>query len=155
ILPLMLASVIADLVTYGLLPETLMTEKLARRGIRVTGDLHMDPLALTPVHEVMARDVVTLPAAATRADALARFEGDGHSAYPLVDEAGRCVGMISRKHLLLGRADPETPLAALGRAGADVIAAHPDEPVLDALLRMTHEQVDHLPVLGPDRRLLG
>src|SRR5207248_2803634 len=51
ILPLMLATVIADLVASALLRESLMTEKLARRGLRVSRDYHADPLGTTPVLE--------------------------------------------------------------------------------------------------------
>lgn len=152
ILPLMLASVLADLVAFSLLRHSLMTEKLARRGIRVGADLAIDPLDATPVREVMAREVVTLPADATRAEALRLFEEAGHSAYPLVDGAGRCVGVLSRKHLLLGGAEAATPVLEIARI--DAVTASPDETVLDALLRMTEESVDHLPVIE-NGRLVG
>ena len=45
ILPLMLASVMADLVAAALLRDSLMTEKLTRRGLRVQGDYEVDVLA--------------------------------------------------------------------------------------------------------------
>jgi H+/Cl- antiporter ClcA len=53
ILPLMLASVVADLVASRLMRESLMTEKLARRGLRVSGEYHVDPLRVRRVRDVM------------------------------------------------------------------------------------------------------
>src|SRR5690606_9906076 len=53
ILPLMMATVIADLVTRALLDETLMTEKLARRGVRVRSHFEPDVFHTTPVAAVM------------------------------------------------------------------------------------------------------
>src|SRR5262249_46288176 len=53
ILPLMLATVLADLVARGLLPHSIMTEKLARRGVRVPTAFHSDPLRATPVAAVL------------------------------------------------------------------------------------------------------
>ena len=49
ILPLMLATVLADLLARTLLPHSIMTEKLARRGVTVPSAYHADPLATTPV----------------------------------------------------------------------------------------------------------
>ncbi|HEX5135765.1 MAG TPA: chloride channel protein [Planctomycetota bacterium] len=149
ILPLMLASVLADLVAFPFLRHSLMTEKLARRGIRVEADLQADQLGTTTVAEVMTRDVATLPAGATHADALRLFDRSGHSAYPIVDADGRCAGMVSRKHLLLGTTDPATPI--LGGAYREVVGIAPDDTVLDALLRMSDEGVDHLAVLEGGR----
>jgi H+/Cl- antiporter ClcA len=54
ILPLMLASVVADVVATHLMTESLMTEKLARRGLRVGGEYHVDPLRVRQVGDVMS-----------------------------------------------------------------------------------------------------
>jgi H+/Cl- antiporter ClcA len=53
ILPLMVATVLADLVAEALLNESLMTEKLSRRGLRVHSELEVDALRTVPVAEVM------------------------------------------------------------------------------------------------------
>src|SRR5205085_8910149 len=44
ILPLMIATVLAELVATVLLHESLMTEKLARRGLKVQSDYEVDVL---------------------------------------------------------------------------------------------------------------
>jgi CBS-domain-containing membrane protein len=49
----MVATVLADLVAEALLDESLMTEKLARRGLRVHSELEVDALRTVRVSEVM------------------------------------------------------------------------------------------------------
>ena len=67
ILPLMLATVLAEIVTRVTLHESLMTEKLARRRVAVPGDYRPDVMATTRVGEIMSTDVVTVAAGDTLA----------------------------------------------------------------------------------------
>jgi H+/Cl- antiporter ClcA len=105
ILPLMLASVVADLVASHLMTESLMTEKLARRGLRVTGEYHVDPLRVRRVRDAMATDVVPAdgdhPVSADDllVDALYRMLDEEVDELP-VDEGGTIVGVISRTDVL-------------------------------------------------------
>ena len=57
ILPIMLAAVIADLVSGALLDHGLMTEKLARRGLHVSLDYTPDYLQATLVRDAMTNEV--------------------------------------------------------------------------------------------------
>src|ERR1019366_961066 len=100
ILPLMLASVLAELVAARLLRDSLMTEKLTRRGLRVGSDYAVDVLDSTLVGHVMTTTVQTLPADGNVASARRRMATTGHGAYPLVDGDGRCVGIVAREDLL-------------------------------------------------------
>jgi hypothetical protein len=54
ILPLMLATVLAELVASLFLEQSLMTEKLARRGLRVHSEYEVDPMRTHTVGEVMS-----------------------------------------------------------------------------------------------------
>ncbi len=151
ILPLMIAAVAADLVARALLrDDNLMTEKLSRRGLRVPSDYHADSLRTTSVSEVMTTDVVTLPDVATMVEAARRFRAGGHSAYPVVDAAGACVGIVARADLFR---EPDDALVAAA-SSRDVVSVTPSDTVLDALEVMLEESVDHLPVLD-DGRLVG
>jgi CBS domain-containing protein len=148
ILPIMLAAVLADLVASALLRENLMTEKLARRGLGVPHGYEPDRLRSTFVREVMSTAVNTIPATATVGDARDAIEDGQHSAYPLVDEGGRCVGIVTRGDVLAS-ADDGGPVTDV--ASRDVVTVGPDDPVLTVLERMADEQVDHIPVLDGDR----
>jgi H+/Cl- antiporter ClcA len=152
ILPLMLASVVADLLATGLLRESLMTEKLARRGLHVVGEYQVDALRVTRVSEIMARPVETLPADATVEEARQRVLTGAHGAYPVIDRRGACLGIVSRSDLLASGAEGETPL--LDVATRELVTVDAEESVLDALQRILDERVEHLPVLR-DGRLVG
>lgn len=152
ILPLMVATVVADLVARALLGQSLMTEKLARRGLRVSSDYSVDVLGMHSVGDVMTTEVETLPSSSSVGEARRRFALRRHSAYPLVDGAGRCVGIVSRVDLLGGDAPDDTPLSEV--ASSQVVAVRPDDSLLTALQRMLEEGVEHLPVLV-DEELVG
>ena len=100
ILPLMLATALAVLVASLLTHESIMTEKLTRRGLRVPADYHVDVLRTTEVGAVMTTEVETVPDDTVVADVAKRFQVKGHSAYPVVDAEGRCVGIVTRHDLL-------------------------------------------------------
>jgi H+/Cl- antiporter ClcA/CBS domain-containing protein len=151
VLPLMLASVLADLVAAALLHDSLMTEKLARRGLRVHAEYHVDALQTARVEEVMTRDVKTLPASAGLDVVRAAFGQRGHGAYPLLGPKGRLLGIVARGDLLR-----EIPAGAtaIEVGSTDVVTVGPDEPLVSALERMLDEGVEHLPVME-EGRLIG
>lgn len=153
ILPLMLATVIAELLAAALLRDSLMTERLSRRGIRVQADYEADVLRSTPVGDVMTTHVATLPADASVRQALAQYGHGSHSAYPLMDHNGACVAIVARSDLLAALDEDETrPLYDI--ASADVITIRPDATCLTALQRILDENVEHLPVVR-DSVLVG
>ena len=73
ILPLMLACVIADMIALRYLPSSIMTEKLARRGLRVSGEFEVGVMQLVRVGEVMRTDVNSIPPEMTVAELAARM----------------------------------------------------------------------------------
>src|ERR1700735_3248295 len=61
ILPLMLACVIADMIALRYLPNSIMTEKLARRGLQVPDQFEVSAMKIARVGEVMRTDVQPIP----------------------------------------------------------------------------------------------
>jgi chloride channel protein, CIC family len=151
ILPLMLAAVIADLIAIVFMKETLMTEKLVRRGLSVHSDYEPDVLRLTQVRDVMTRDVKTIPAGVSIARARELFDKGEHSAYPLVDADGRCIGVLTRGDLMRAPNNGDT-LSSV--AGSDVVAVAPNDTLAEALERLFEEGIEHLPV-AEDGHLSG
>ncbi|HET9770897.1 MAG TPA: chloride channel protein, partial [Acidimicrobiia bacterium] len=94
LLPLLLACTAAFAVTVLLMPRSILTEKVARRGYHLTRETSVDPFELLRVSEVMTTAVETLPAGmpvgatvAFLADTAARVEpGRRHQGYPVVDD---------------------------------------------------------------------
>jgi len=153
ILPLILASVLADLVGVWLLPNTLMTEKLHRRGYRVQTDLQVDAMGTTRIADVMSHPVTTIPADASPIDGLAIVGESGHGVFPVVDAEGELVGIVSRTDLL----DSETMSAGtVGEvAYSDVVTIPLEGTVGDLSRLMIAEGVEHVPVVDSRGRLVG
>jgi CIC family chloride channel protein len=154
ILPLMLASVLATLVSSALSPDSLMTEKLRRRGLRVHTDYEVDILRTTSVRDVMSTVVQAFDPDATVGLARARFAGGGHGAYPILGGDGALLGIVSRGDVLRNteEGDGSRPLADI--ASADVVTVAPGDDLLTALRLMLEEDVEHLPVVA-DGHVVG
>ncbi|MFB3738164.1 MAG: chloride channel protein [Candidatus Velamenicoccus archaeovorus] len=152
ILPLMVATVLANMVMSAVLPDSIMTEKLTRRGLRVSTEFAVDVLSTTRVCDVMTPEVRTIDPATTIGEARKRFESNGHGAYPIVRD-GSLVGIVARGDLLIEQVSETDPVMEV--ASTDVVTAAPDEPLVEVLQRMLQEGVEHLPVTDGDGRLLG
>ena len=96
-LPTILGCAAAYGFTVIVMPRSILTEKIARRGRHVFRESGVDPLERHFVDEVMTRTTVSIPAELTVAEALRRFFGSGqlHRAYPAVRE-GRLLAMLDR-----------------------------------------------------------
>jgi H+/Cl- antiporter ClcA len=150
--PLMLATAAAAIVATSLASDSLMTEKLTRRGLRIHHHAEVDVLRSTRVADVMSRDVVTIATGATVAEARTVLADGPHSAYPLVAADGTLAGMLSRTDLLAdGVPDSE---AVDHLAATDVVAIAPSASVLEALETIVRERVEHVPVVD-DGCLVG
>ena len=148
ILPLMGATVLADLVARALLDDSIMTEKLTRRGLLVPSAFHVDAMHTTHVRAVMSTAVETVPADLPVDRLGAHFEAGEHSAYPVVADDGRLIGIVSRRDLINA---PPSGATLREVAEPQVVTAAPSDTVASALQRMIEEGVDHLPVLEDDR----
>ena len=150
-LPLMLASVVADLVYSSLCDDSLMTEKLRRRGLRIGRHYGVDPFTTVLVASIMTTDVETLDVTATTGEARRRL-ASGHGAFPVVAD-GRVVGIVSRGDLLRETFGDDDPLAE--HMKTDVVTVRADDSAEVALRSMATEQVEHLPVVERDGHLVG
>lgn len=92
LIPVMLASVVAYMVTGN---QTLFRNQVTRRPFVY------DPAALdkVPVEKVMRGDPVTLNSGMTMAEARAATVDEPHYLYPVVDQAGRVLGVMLREQL--------------------------------------------------------
>jgi chloride channel protein, CIC family len=162
VLPLMLVSVIADGVSMLLMPRaSIMTEKLARRGLRIHQEYEADVLHSTTVSETMDQAVPTIPAdtrISELADRIARGDPEvsRHQGLVILDSEGKLAGIITRGDLL--RALEQDPSMSVLDAGAqNVVVTFPDEALHDASEKMLRYNVGRLPVVARDdqRRVVG
>jgi H+/Cl- antiporter ClcA len=114
LLPLTMACIASYLVTSLLMPRSILTEKLARRGYHLTREYGVDPLELVIVRDLMTPLAqlsanTTLPEFYTYADGTARgaaelMATEGLTTLPVVDRGTQTVcGEISLSDLLRGR----------------------------------------------------
>ena len=153
--PLLLGCAFAVLVSRLLMKESIMTEKMARQGVRVPEDYEPDVLATTAVEAVMNRDPRTIPPDLP----LVRLLDDIHQQvrlFPVVAEDRTLLGVVSRADLL------EAVCAGEGASAGDLanlrpFTAHPDESLAAAADRMLIHGVGRLPVVlrGPQPTLVG
>ncbi len=160
---LLFACILADAVTILLLKRSILTEKVARRGHHLSREYSVDPFELTRVSEVMDKNPVTIPAAATVAEFSARIaHGDPQVAWrqgtPIVDAKGALVGILTRNDIVRAlETDPAGNLTVLEAGSGNLIVAFPDEPLKDAVSRMLRHDIGRLPVVSRNdqRQLLG
>ena len=103
----------------------------ARRDVHDTGE-----------RQIMAIDVAAMPATSTVRDALDLVSARPHGAYPVNDDDGLCIGVVSRAALL--ESEPTSKVAELVD---DVVSVTPDDAAIVVLQRIMEEAVDHVPVL--------
>ncbi|HTU21527.1 MAG TPA: chloride channel protein [Gemmataceae bacterium] len=102
--PLLIASFTAYGFTVLFMKRSILTEKVARRGYHISREYSVDPLERASLGEVMTRNVTTVLASMPVLELLKRYFHSGgmhkHPAYPVVDEKGLVLGVITRANLL-------------------------------------------------------
>lgn len=164
VLPLMLAAVIADGIAMLFMPtSSIMTEKLARRGLRVHQDYEADVLSQTTVGETMEKDPPVIPAStkvgalaeriARHDPAVARYE-----AMLLLDDSGQLVGIITRGDVLRALDKDPSGAGTVQESGSThVVVTYADELVSDAAAKMLRFDIGRLPVVEHknERKVVG
>jgi CBS domain-containing protein len=159
----MLACVIADMIAIRYLPSSIMTEKLARRGLSVPEEYDAGIMKIVRVGEVMRKDVAPIPPEMTVAELSDRM-GRGEPAFnvtqglPIVDKDARLVGIVTQGDLLRAlETDSRGEITVLDAGSNAPIVAYQDEIVFDAMFRMLQNNIGRLPVVSRDdpQRLIG
>jgi H+/Cl- antiporter ClcA len=167
---LLLASVVSYGVTVLLMRRSILTEKIARRGYHVSREYVVDPLERLSVGEVMSQTVVTVPASLPLRDLLTGYFFSAgqrkHQGYPVVDEAGTLLGVVTRTNLLGqwvaevlgGKSEPSAgPIIAYDLIDRTPVTVYPWESCRTAAERMAQARVGRLPVVSPEqpRKVIG
>ncbi len=164
VLPLMLVSVIADGIVMLLMPQsTIMTEKLARRGLFIHQDYEADILQQIGVTEVMDATPPAIQAdmpVCELAERIARHDPSltRHHGLLIVDREGNLEGLITRSDLHKAFAsDPTGNMSVLDAGTRNVVVTYPEESLYQAAVKMLRAEVGRLPVVdrSSPRRIVG
>jgi CBS domain-containing protein len=157
LLPLLLACSVAYLVSSLLMPTTIMTEKLARRGVKVPDEFHADPNENAKVSDVCSRDLLTLRGEQTLAEVRdwllsgipdAQFQG-----FPVLDEHGKLLGLVTRRTLMALDCRPDDPIATLVKRPP--VTVHEKESLRAAITIMVRNNTDRVLVVDSSQALAG
>jgi CBS domain-containing protein len=160
----MLVSVIADGIAMLFMPKSsIMTEKLARRGLRIHQDYETDVMQQVSVSETMDQNVPTIPATmrvAELAERIAKHDPavSQHQGLFIVDEEGKLSGLITRGDILRALdGDPAGVNSVLEAGSRTLIVTYPDELISEASEKMLHSDIGRLPVVDRNdpRKLVG
>jgi chloride channel protein, CIC family len=152
ILPLMLVCVIADIVCLFLMQNSIMTEKLARRGLRIQHEYQADMLNMVTVASVMDKDTATVAATMTVAEVIDRINLHDarltrHQALVILDENNALKGIITRGDLLKAINEGHNDWTVTEAGTEDMIVTYPDTSVRQALNLMLRNDIGRLPVV--------
>jgi len=149
LLPLLATTTVSYGCTVLLMPRSILTEKIARRGRHIWRETGVDPLERHFVDEWMTRSVQTLHHTLTAGEALASHFGTDqrHRAYPVV-EHDRLLGVLDREQL--SQAPADTPCA---QACSAPPVAYPTETCRAVATRMARLGVERLPVVLDERSM--
>ncbi|MFQ6013749.1 MAG: chloride channel protein, partial [Thermoplasmata archaeon] len=157
ILPVMLAAVVADGVSILLQRDTLYTGVLRRKGILFEHDIELNVLRTVRVRDAMMATVDTVHEETPVQEVGRRMITTGHQGFPVVDEAGLLVGIIT--HEDVRRALAEFGLDATVREVETqrLIVVNPSESLEVAMERMAIAGIGHLPVVREEdpREIVG
>lgn len=157
LLPLLLSCGVAYLVSSLIMPNTIMTEKLVRRGVNVPDEFRANPNERTRVGTICSRDLLTLKGSQTLAEVRewllsgipdAQFQG-----FPVLDDNGKLRGLVTRRTLLaLENNTTDTVAALIKRPPVTVTES---DNLQAAIVLMVRNNTDRLLVVDDEQRLAG
>ncbi|HLX63834.1 MAG TPA: chloride channel protein [Planctomycetota bacterium] len=158
LLPLLAGCAMSFLVSCFLMKQSIMTEKIARRGVRVPTEYQPDFLDQILVCEMASKELVSLRARDTletvRAWLASGAKGVTHQGFPVLNEKGHLVGVVTRRDLL-GNAAPTQRVEDLIRRPPVVV--YSDCTLRAAADHMLNHNVGRLPVIvrGEASKVIG
>jgi H+/Cl- antiporter ClcA len=162
LLPLLIACIVAHAFTVLVMKRSILTEKVARRGFHVSREYSVDPLEVLNVGDVMTSSLVTVSASVPVRQLLNDyFQGTGrqrHQGYPVIDDQGHLMGVITRSNLLeewvapslSGARGESPPVVAFDLIDRKPVTVFPWESCRVAAERMAQTKLGRLIVVSPE-----
>jgi hypothetical protein len=154
LLPLLGGCAAAFLVASVWMRQSIMTVKIARRGVYVPDEYGPDPLAGASAAECATRTVISLRASMTIADARAAIASAEahHAAFPVCDESERVVGLVAHR-VLLAADDASAALSSLMDDAP--LTMRTDRSLRDVVSEMVQAGAGRVVLVDPGGKLAG
>ncbi|HVJ85079.1 MAG TPA: chloride channel protein [Caulifigura sp.] len=150
LLPLLGGCAAAYLASSLLMRNSIMTEKIARRGIKTPEEYMADALDHVHVRDVASKPVVTLnaddPVESVKRWIEAGGPGTSHQGYPVVNKAGVLVGVLTRRNVLNSALRAEQKVHELISRPPKFV--YDDCTVRQAADHMVNHDIGRLPVVA-------
>jgi chloride channel protein, CIC family len=159
LLPLLGGCATAYLVSSLLMRNSIMTEKIARRGIKTPEEYVADALAHALVSEVATSEVVSIQADDTLGMIRKWLAGEvaetSHQGFPVVDRTGNLTGLVTRRDLAQSSFKDDQLVSDVIRHPVRYV--YDDCTVRQAADHMANHSIGRLPVMTREtpHRLVG
>jgi chloride channel protein, CIC family len=159
LIPLLGGCTTAYFVSCLLMRDTIMTAKIVRKGVRVPAEYAADFLDSILVDQIASKKLITLKEDQT-IDQVREWVACGgpdahHQGYPVLDNQGNLLGVLTRRNLLHTNDCPTCTLRTL--ISQRPLVVYPDDTLRDAADEMVTHNVGRLAVVSRDdpRKLVG
>lgn len=156
LLPLLAACVASYIVSYFLMENTIMTEKIARRGVRTPHAYHPDVLERLSVEHVLTPHQAMINANSSLQEVrkwLSTNREEHHNYYIVVNDDGFFKGIISFSSLMNMQHSPEVHVGSLIRRKPFSIGL--TDTLKTAAVMMAKANLDVLPVTNGNNIVTG
>jgi CBS domain-containing protein len=151
LLPILVGSGAAYVVSGILMQTTIMTEKIVRRGVVVPTDYGVDVLAQTQVDRVASKPAVTLSPESSIATARALLTQYPYRSFPLTGVANELVGCVLATEIMAAE-DSNKLLADIAHSSTSIGY---DASAREAVTKLCLSPAFCLPVVDETQRVVG
>ncbi|MBS1919510.1 MAG: chloride channel protein [Bacteroidetes bacterium] len=154
LLPLLITTTLAHLISVLTLKRSILTEKVARRGFHVLREYAVEPLEVLFAEDVMSTDVLTVSTGTNMKDVKEMIQVNRHMRHqrllPVVTQQGNIIGAISWQDILERSLQEDLKGSVNDFMKKDVVTALPWESLRIIADRMSANNVGVLPVIDSE-----
>jgi CIC family chloride channel protein len=157
LLPLLAACVASYFISYLLMENTIMTEKIARRGVKTPHSYEPDLLDKLIVKQVASENGFIISSDNTIGEVREWLEAEkelSHNYYVIADTSGNFKGVLSSSNLFSRHHDADKTVDTLIKRLP--VSVSDNDTLRNAVDKMAKENVDVLPVVSTETsKLIG
>ncbi|MEP7143707.1 MAG: chloride channel protein [Ferruginibacter sp.] len=156
LLPLLASCTASYFVSFFLMENTIMTEKIVRRGVKTPDSYEPDILEKKIVADVMKEDAILLSEENSIGEVREWIQQeDLHEShyFIIVSNEHNFKGIVSASNILSNHHDPENTIGTLIRRKNISISV--DNSLRSAVEKMAKENIDVLPIVSKENTIIG